>query len=239
MEFVWKASDAQPVGLTWNQSVWAQAGMFRLSFIWPLWNYRPCGWSCAGLSQVSAKLVRDWAVPGLALLGVRKKHIALDWECITWEAGLSWGGQKYSLAAAGNTLSWPSHTFDLFLVHVDLGKQDVFTCPWSQLLCSTITHTPAVPWGWWPQLSSSRPAQFCAWSLSWWCIPSHLPSQWLTSAVLHLPGSSQWGRLRTWPGPHRPFCCSVFGFSPFLAVHPFLDVPPTNPTPQGSCGSTS
>lgn len=35
---------------------------------------------------------------------------------------MSYGGQKHSLAAAGNTLSWPSHVFDLFLVHLDLGE---------------------------------------------------------------------------------------------------------------------
>lgn len=124
------------------------------------------------------------AWPGLALLGMRKRHVAFDWECITWEAGGLYGGQKHSLAAAGNTLSWPSHVFDLFLVHLDLGKQDLLMCPWSQLLCGTSISTSAVPWGCWPRLHSRRPAQFCAWGLSWMCIP------WLTSTVLRLLGRS-------------------------------------------------
>lgn len=51
----------------------------------------------------------NWCKTGKCLAGGEEKAHCLGLECITWEAGVSHGGQKYSLAAAGNALSWPSH----------------------------------------------------------------------------------------------------------------------------------
>lgn len=88
---------------------------------------------------------------------------------------MPYGGQKYSLAAAGNILSWPSHTLDPFLVHLDLGEVGFISMSSVPAVLWSQHTTSAVPWGWRPWLHS-RPAQFCAGVSPGGASPATLPA---------------------------------------------------------------
>lgn len=97
---------------------------------------------------------RQW--PGLA--GGEEKAHCLRQECLTWEAGASYGGQKYSVAANANTLSWPSHTFDLFLIKSgSRGSGLIYVSSVPAPLCYQHWHFSSA-WGWWPGPTEDQPS---------------------------------------------------------------------------------
>lgn len=208
------------------ESLWAQAGMFRLSLIWPpklqnLW-LELC-WHFTHSSQTGARL-------GSALLGVRKRHIALDWsaspgrqECHMGVRNIPW--LLLAMPSVGQA------TFDLFLVKSgSRGSGLIYVSlvpgtPWYQHMWPFSSALGLVAQA--PQQSSPALCPGSLLVLHPRHPASHAPLCWATSAC----EVTQGGRLAAWPGPQSPLCCSVFGFSPFLPMQHFWLC-------QGSYGST-